>query len=729
MARRRQDTVSFFSTSFLDVLANTIGGLAFLLVLAVILVGDLVFVAPEIMTEQLPDGYYGTEYAVWLGAREGMGKFEWAFGEGQKPEGLTLDPVSGKLSGRLDLPADVQEKSQYTFDVICRALSPDNPENSKEVTRKFNLTVYRKMPINAVPLVILTNSPLPDAYQQQAYPFQFAAEGGQPPYVWSAPADRLPPGLTLSSEGQLEGRPSRIGEYTFDVTVTTTRGQQQSKPFTLSVSEKYPPPPPLKVVTEKIPAAVAKQNYILYAAAEGGRPPYTWSIEGQAPAWLVTDASKTAFTGTPGTADIGTSQIRWKVTDKNGSEAASVPLELVVLASPGRTPPPPEIKTKTLPDGRAGQPYHLVLAVEGGLPPYKWAFSPASPCPGLSVSDKQGLLEGTPSSKGIYAVSVTLTDAESRQASAAYELTIHPELAPVQILTREACLARAGSPYTLALSASGGYPPYTWELVEGELSAGLALEPEKGLLAGTPESAGVFEVKLTVRDAENKGPAEDLILKGSILTAENVTRLEITTRAIPILLAGRPAELAFACEGGRAPYRWQCDQLPEGLSLDNGRLSGTPVKAGSYTLDLRVLDSSGQQAEQSFPLNVKRMVPFWMMVLAVLLLLAAAVMILRLLRICAARKPVQIEPLKILTTSIPNARASGDYCVQLACTGGVGPYKWKLVEGTLPPGMNLDPSGRLHGRPFATIRVNDIKEVNFTVEVSDSRGQTARQKL
>ena len=84
MARKRHDSASFFSTSFLDVLANTIGGLAFLLVLAVILVGDLVFVAPQIMTEQLPDGYYGAEYAVWLGAREGMGKFQWELGEGQK---------------------------------------------------------------------------------------------------------------------------------------------------------------------------------------------------------------------------------------------------------------------------------------------------------------------------------------------------------------------------------------------------------------------------------------------------------------------------------------------------------------------------------------------------------------------------------------------------------------------------------------------------------------------
>lgn len=85
--------------------------------------------------------------------------------------------------------------------------------------------------------------------------------------------------------------------------------------------------------------------------------------------------------------------------------------------------------------------------------------------------------------------------------------------------------------------------------------------------------------------------------------------------------------------------------------------------------------------------------------------------------------------MRILTASIPNARASCDYSVQMACLGGVGPYQWKVVEGTLPPGMTLSPEGRLYGRPFATIRVNDTKEIVFTVEVQDSRGQTARQEL
>jgi len=366
MARKRSETLTFFGTSFLDVLANTIGGLAFLLVLAVLLVGDLVFVPPEIMTEQLPDGYHGAEYSVWLGAREGMGKFRWEFGKGQRPNGLILDAKTGKLSGRLQLPAEIEEKQDYVFEVICKAVSPDNPENIKEVARKFKLDVYRKMPVPTVPLSILTTSPLPDAYQGQSYPFQFAAEGGQLPYSWSTPSEHLPPGLTLTPEGRLEGRPNRTGDYVFEVTVRTPRGQQESRSFHLAVYEKYPPPPPLKVVTEKIPAAVAKEAYMIYAAAEGGQPPYRWSLEGAGPGWLRLNDSSTAFLGTPALSDIGTREIRWKVTDKNGFQASSGPLQLTVLAPPGQTPPPPEIKTKMLPDARVGQPYHLAVAVEGG---------------------------------------------------------------------------------------------------------------------------------------------------------------------------------------------------------------------------------------------------------------------------------------------------------------------------------------------------------------------------
>src|SRR5262245_32909081 len=125
MKRRKNRDINIFSVSFLDVLANTIGGLAFLLILSVLLAGAIVFKPPKIMTETLPDGYHDHEYNSWLGAREGLGKFAWSFGPGDHPPGLSLDAETGRLSGSPMLdPRDGSER-RFEFSVQVEAKTDD----------------------------------------------------------------------------------------------------------------------------------------------------------------------------------------------------------------------------------------------------------------------------------------------------------------------------------------------------------------------------------------------------------------------------------------------------------------------------------------------------------------------------------------------------------------------------------------------------------------------------
>lgn len=361
MKTKKNREINVFSVSFLDVLANTIGGLAFLLILAVMMVGALVFSPPRITTEKLPDGYDGRPYLAWLGAREGLGQFRWSFGEGERPQGLELDPSSGKLSGKLDLAPQAGDEKRFEFTVVCEAQTDDTQGKSKTDTRRFSLVLHRNVPIDTRPLRISTEAVLPDAYRHQPYPFAFAAEGGQAPYTWSA-TGQLPPGLKLTEDGKLQGKPSEAQTYTFRVTVATPQAESQTGTFTLSVSEKYPPhppTPPLEIKTRSVPDARAEQSYSLALAAEGGIPPYKWTRSDGSPGAGMTLTSNGSLQGSP--ERPGAFAFSVTVSDVKG-QTARAQLSLRVL------PPlkPVTVRTKQAASGQVGRPYDLALAAVGG---------------------------------------------------------------------------------------------------------------------------------------------------------------------------------------------------------------------------------------------------------------------------------------------------------------------------------------------------------------------------
>jgi hypothetical protein len=60
---------------------------------------------------------------------------------------------------------------------------------------------------------------------------------------------------------------------------------------------------------------------------------------------------------------------------------------------------------------------------------------------------------------------------------------------------------QVGVPYSSALVASGGTPPYTYSIAAGSLPPGLVLNPSTGAIVGTPTTAGSFNYTAKVLDA------------------------------------------------------------------------------------------------------------------------------------------------------------------------------------------------------------------------------------
>jgi len=75
--------------------------------------------------------------------------------------------------------------------------------------------------------------------------------------------------------------------------------------------------------------------------------------------------------------------------------------------------------------------------------------------------------------------------------------------------------------------------------------------------------------------------------------------------------------------------------------------------------------------------------------------------------------------LQVTTTSLPNGYQWLNYGTNLSATGGVTPYSWSIVSGSLPAGLTLDPgTGLISGTPSA------FGTFNFTVRVTDSSTPT-----
>ncbi len=157
---------------------------------------------------------------------------------------------------------------------------------------------------------------------------------------------------------------------------------------------------------------------------------------------------------------------------------------------------------------------------------------------------------------------------------------------------------------------------------------------------------------------------------------------------------GTAYSLSLAATGGTPPYSWSVGtgQLPAGLALSGGTISGTPTTVGTSAFTIKVSDSAASPQSAS---------------------LAATLVI----------NPV---PLAISTTSpLQPGTLNVSYVATLGATGGTAPYSWSVTTGTLPAGLTLTASGILSGTPTAP------GTSMFTVEAVDSAStpQTATAPL
>jgi len=326
--------------------------------------------------------------------------------------------------------------------------------------------------------------PLPDATVGVQYNFQLTGRAGCPPYTWKVLTGSLPPGIQLTSGGNITGIPTQPGAWGFYVDLADTGCTPQShsqRPFTLNVIPKV-----TVTTASPLPSGVVGVPYSQQLTADGGGT-QVWSVtSGSLPAGL-TLSSTGLLAGTPTAAVQSSFQVFVKDTSSSRSDTKTMALEILApLAATVGSAPVSEV-------GIAFK--GITPAATGGKVPYTWAATglPA----GLTMDPATGAISGTPTEAGTFAGKATVTDANTTTATVDVPLTVAPKLA---IATRRVPSVKVGGAYRAVIRALGGVPPLRWKVTAGHFPIGLRLDTRAGVLGGKPQKAGIFAITLTVTD-------------------------------------------------------------------------------------------------------------------------------------------------------------------------------------------------------------------------------------
>jgi hypothetical protein len=247
----------------------------------------------------LPSGTMNQPYATALGGSGGITPYTWSLASGSPalPAGLTLDPITGTLTGT--------PTATGTTAPIFKLEDSSSPEQTVQKTLSITITTTPQ------PLTITTAS-LPEGAVNQPYPpTTLQATGGIRPYTWSV-NPVLPNGLqfNVQSPGTISGTPlnGTAGTTTHTFTVSDSDTPSKQTAATQLSLKINPAPTPLAITSpsgSSLPNGRVGKNYSTTLTGSGGILPYTWSITPALPPGLVLNTSTGAITGKPASGTIG----------------------------------------------------------------------------------------------------------------------------------------------------------------------------------------------------------------------------------------------------------------------------------------------------------------------------------------------------------------------------------------------------------------------------------------
>jgi large repetitive protein len=351
-----------------------------------------------------PTMQVGQPYSVQLLAHTGCDVYWWETRDSTPPPGTTLSR-SGLVSGT---PTEVGEWVPWVWvhDLTASMGGPSWCGGDSNSQRQF---VFRVVPGLSIQDQSVPGGTVNEPYSRQLTVWSITHrnpdQGSPTTATWSIASGSLPPGVTLSSNGLLNGTPTGEGSFTFVVRAVGGGGVTDTETETLTVRQPLALTAPLTTAKAEVGMPFTSQQ-----TATGGSGAFTWSGS-NLPAGLRL-ANDGTISGTPSLA--GRFAIKLTVTDSE-SRSKSVSVTLVVKQKLA-------FKTLKLKSGAAGTAYRLRILMSGGVGPFTWRLTGKAP-KGFKLS-KTGQLIGTPTKAGNYRFTVTVTDALGAVAKKTLTLSV-----------------------------------------------------------------------------------------------------------------------------------------------------------------------------------------------------------------------------------------------------------------------------------------------------------------
>ncbi len=331
------------------------------------------------------------------------------------------------------------------------------------------------------------------------------------------------------------------------------------------------------------------------------------------------------------------------------------------------------------PNGVSNVAYTRTI-VNGGLAPFTFQITGTLPA-GLSTNTTTGAISFTAATPGTFTFNIQVTDSSAQTASGSFTVNVYD---PLVISTTTLPAGLTGTAYSQTVSASGGLAPRTFSVFSGALPANLSLDPNSGVISGTPSAAGTANFTVRVTDGTSQTVDKPLSIAIYGPPVFSTTTLAAGRRTFaynqPVNFSGGVPPLNATISVGT---------LPDGLNINptTGAIAGTPTAAGTANFTVLITDHDGHTASQALSLQV-------------------------------------IDTLSISTTTLPNGIANVPYSQTIQTANGVAPVTFAVTAGTLPGSITLNPAtGVLSGTPTT------VATSNFTIQATDGLSQTASAAL